>query len=209
MIGLRVAKATDQRALAALIYSSAPTLLDFMFGEQAEAIQYIEQACAYPDGQYSAARHMVAVANRQFLNEQKIPDDEAIASITLWSGQLPDAFQLYTAKSLVDCLTKQQLRHIEQVNQILLDVFLAPTTKELCIGHLAVAENFRGLGIGKKLIAYALREAKLQKKHRLILDVDSNNVEAVSFYQACNFNPIKETEFSPTQQSFLRMHYQL
>ena len=70
-------------------------------------------------------------------------------------------------------------------------------------------EKAKGQGIGKKLIAYAIAQAKRRRKSQVVLDVDRDNEEALSFYQGLGFVIASTQEFAPTQQCFYRMHYQL
>ncbi|MFT4653705.1 MAG: ribosomal protein S18 acetylase RimI-like enzyme [Patiriisocius sp.] len=199
MIELRSgADIADSMGLASLIFSSAPVLLPYIFTSKKQALDYIEKASQRSDGQYSAARHQVAYEGAN-----------AVGSITLWDNTLPQSFHTHTLQSLRDFLTPNQITHLVFTNEKIKEVFLAPLDHQLCVGHLAVMEKYRGMGVGKKLIAYAILQAKRRRKTQLILDVDSNNDEALSFYSGLGFMLITRIEFTYTEQVFYRMHYNL
>jgi ribosomal protein S18 acetylase RimI-like enzyme len=198
MIALRAGTEEDAGALAPLIFSSATVLLPYLFKGRQSALNYILQAAAQPDGQYSAPRHQLA-----------IDDKQVVACITLWDDKLSKSFHAYTLKSLTEFLQHDQIAHLLSNNELISSVFLAPQPRQLCVGHLAVLDTHKGLGIGKKLIAYAIMQAKKYDKKQLILDVDSTNEAALSFYNSLGFNKQGCNVFAPTNQSFYRMQYTL
>lgn len=198
MIKLRAGSELDADALAPLILSSAPKLLPYLFKGPHNAIQYILQAAKQADGQYSATRHQLAEEGKH-----------VIACITLWDDQLPKSFHSYTLKSLTQFLLPDQIVHLLSNNEIITSVFQAPLSHQLCVGHLAVEENHRGLGVGKELIAYAIIQAQKYNKTQLVLDVDSTNQEALNFYKSVGFKRQKSNFFAPTNQTFYRMQFSL
>lgn len=200
MILLRQGQTSDAKDLAKLILSSAPTLLPYLFGNEQSCKAYIECAAALVDGQYSATRHQVALDERQ---------SKAIACVTLWDKTLPPSFHTQTLNSLQSFLTPIQIKHIVKVNSMISKVFLSPTEQQLCIGHLSVSLAYQGMGIGKKLVAHAIKVAKQKNLAQLVLDVDADNEQALSFYLGLGFMIHTETRFEPTQQSYLRMSYRL
>lgn len=199
MVSLRKGSASDALSLAPLILSSADLLLPFLFKGEEQALDYLYAACSKQDGQYSAYRHDLVIGQ----------NEDICGCITLWHHDMSAQFKQATVKSLQDCLSAIQVSHLLAVNPQLNEVFAAPQVHELCIGHLAVLHQEKGQGIGKKLIAHAIKQAKFLSKTSLVLDVDGANDEACSFYDACGFVPTKSTEFSPTEQVFLRMQYAL
>lgn len=202
MICLRQGRKDDAFALSRLIYSSAPDLLPYLFDGEANALSYLMKACGGADGQYSASRHTLATVNVK--GAQK-----CLACMTLWSNDMPASFHVATLNSLTDFLSHSQIQHLLNINPLLSQVFRAPLKHQLCIGHLAVDKDNKGQGIGKKLIAYAIKQARLMSKTTLVLDVDKQNDEALNFYLNCNFKSVTESVFKPSDQTFLRLHYRL
>lgn len=196
MIFLRQGIVEDAAELSKLILSSAPTLLPYLFQGEQQALEYIRLASVQPDGQYSATRHTVAT------NGERV-----VGCVTFWDKQLPKSFNTHTLKSLSDFLSSAQLTHLLKSNDKIASVFLSPNDNQLCVGHLAVLPEYKGIGVGRKLIAHAIKCAKQRAKNQVVLDVDSENEEAISFYLTNGFALVNENEFWPTQQCFLRMSY--
>ena len=55
---------------------------------------------------------------------------------------------------------------------------------EADVANIAVAENFRGQGIGKKLFAEILRRVKLRGVNALTLEVRVSNTAAIKLYES-------------------------
>lgn len=215
MIELRGGHPKDTKQLASLVFDSAPVLLPYLFGGDSQALGYIQQAMYQEDGQYSAKRHIVAFgelesSTKAMFNNKSLANNDAIfGCITLWHDGLREAFHQQTLSSLSSFLSDKQLRHLVAINPSLMQVFVAPSAEELCIGHLSVKPVHQGSGVGKKLIAYAIKQGENFAKKRLVLDVDADNSRAIHFYQSCDFVQEASSEFSPTQQRFVRMSYTL
>lgn len=212
MISIRTGQADDAGDLANLVLASAPILLPYLFNGEQQAKQYIEQSSRSNDGQYSANRHCIADGNLPTTPASTDAGNNTTAVLgcmTLWHSNMGTAFELATINSLKLHLTGTQIRHLLNINPMLTSVFQSPKENELCMGHLAVLQNARGSGVGKKLVAYALKQAKRLNKSSLVLDVDQANHEALSFYEGCDFVVSSKALFTPTEQTFLRMQYVL
>ena len=55
---------------------------------------------------------------------------------------------------------------------------------EADVANIAVAENFRGQGIGKKLFAEVLRRVKMRGVNALTLEVRVSNTAAIKLYES-------------------------
>lgn len=198
MIEVRKGTPDDSSSLAPLVLASAPVLLQFLFGSKVIAERFIEHAAEQADGQYSSSRHIIA-------SDDNLP----IACMTVWHANMPESFRAGTLKSLTEFLEPSVLSHLIRVNPLLEEVFLAPQNDQLCIGHLAVSAEHQGQGIGRKLIAHAIKLAKQSLLNSIVLDVEDSNEQAISFYHACGFIEITESKFSPTEQTFVRMEFRL
>ena len=129
--------------------------------------------------------------------------------MTVWHANMPESFRAGTLASLTKFLEPSVLSHLIRINPLLEEVFLAPKHDQLCIGHLSVSAEHQGQGIGRKLIAHAIKLAKQSLLNSIVLDVEDSNEQAISFYHACGFIEITETKFSPTAQTFVRMEFRL
>jgi ribosomal protein S18 acetylase RimI-like enzyme len=194
MVDLRAGEERDATSLAPLILLSADKLLPYIFGSSKHALVYLAAAAAQQDGQYSAVRHYLASSGGNL-----------IGCMCLWHDNMPLEFHQSTVKRLTDFLSKKQLEHIIKINSTLATLFLAPQSEELCIGHLAVNEAWQGKQVASKLMNYAVRQAKLLNKSKLVLDVDTANHGALAFYEKWDFIQKKQQKFIPTQQTFVRM----
>lgn len=57
----------------------------------------------------------------------------------------------------------------------------------------SVLEAYRGLGIGSKLLAWVIEEAKLKFVHEVMLHVHIENTDAIDWYKKKGFKQIGET----------------
>ena len=57
----------------------------------------------------------------------------------------------------------------------------------LILQAVVVREDFRGRGIGTKLIEMAMQESGIKDK-KILLKVESRNIEAINLYQKSGFN---------------------
>ena len=58
---------------------------------------------------------------------------------------------------------------------------------DLYLSEIAIDENFRGQGIGRKVILDAIEYARSKNFKRLILDADLRNESAKSLYEKLGF----------------------
>lgn len=61
------------------------------------------------------------------------------------------------------------------------------TTKTAYIALIGVLPKFQGKGLGKLLLDYCIQESKIQEMQTLKLEVDLDNLQAISFYKKNNF----------------------
>ena len=84
----------------------------------------------------------------------------------------------------------------------------------ILIGFMGIAEGnlemlfidnkYRGAGIGKKLITYAIDNLQVTK-----VDVNEQNVQAVGFYEYMGFNIYKRSNLDGEGKEYLIFHMQL
>ena len=194
MVELKAGHVDYAPALAGLVYASAPEVLGFLFGSQTNALDFISKAATAEDGQFSVFRHRFALYN-----------GKPVGVVSHWYSELPQSFQTQTLNSLYKFLPPTLLPHIFKVNPLLLESFAPPATHQVCFGHLAVLESYRGRDIGSKLLAYIMDEARAMQKTEMALDVLSSNETAISFYHRWGFIEQKASFFAPTKQEYIRM----
>ena len=107
------------------------------------------------------------------------------------------------------------LYYKEQLPVYLQNVTLFGFEQEgILIGFMGIAEGnlemlfidnkYRGAGIGKKLITYAIDNLQVTK-----VDVNEQNVQAVGFYEYMGFNIYKRSNLDGEGKEYLILHMQL
>lgn len=84
----------------------------------------------------------------------------------------------------------------------------------ILIGFMRIAEgnlemlfidnNYRGTGIGKKLVTYAINHLQVTK-----VDVNEQNIQAVGFYKYIGFNVYKRSDLDGEGKEYPILHMQL
>ena len=84
----------------------------------------------------------------------------------------------------------------------------------ILIGFMGIAEgnlemlfidnNYRGTGVGKKLITYAIDNLQVTK-----VDVNEQNIQAVGFYKHIGFNIYKRSDLDGEGKAYPILHMQL
>ena len=84
----------------------------------------------------------------------------------------------------------------------------------ILIGFMRIAEGnlemlfidnkYRGAGIGKKLITYAIDNLQVTK-----VDVNEQNIQAVGFYKHIGFNVLRRSELDGEGKEYPILHMQL
>ncbi|MFC0777661.1 GNAT family N-acetyltransferase [Flavobacterium sp. HJSW_4] len=77
-------------------------------------------------------------------------------------------------------------------------------TSEENIEMLFIDNDFRGIGIGKKLIAFAITNLKASK-----VDVNEQNTQAVGFYKYMGFKIVKRSAFDEKGREYPILHMKL
>ena len=69
---------------------------------------------------------------------------------------------------------------------------------------LFIDNNYRGTGVGKKLITYAIDNLQVTK-----VDVNEQNIQAVGFYKHIGFNIYKRSDLDGEGKAYPILHMQL
>ena len=69
---------------------------------------------------------------------------------------------------------------------------------------LSIDNNYRGTGIGKKLVTYAINHLQVTK-----VDVNEQNIQAVGFYKYIGFNVYKRSDLDGEGKEYPILHMQL
>lgn len=69
---------------------------------------------------------------------------------------------------------------------------------------MIIGNNYRGTGIGKKLVTYAINHLQVTK-----VDVNEQNIQAVGFYKYIGFNVYKRSDLDGEGKEYPILHMQL
>ncbi len=87
-------------------------------------------------------------------------------------------------------------------------IFMKPGVFE--VAKMAVLEHYRGQGIGRRLLEYAIAQAKLLGAHTLELASNSNLANAVHLYEALGFRHLPPERLEPSSYRranvFMELH---
>lgn len=77
---------------------------------------------------------------------------------------------------------------------------------EYYISNIALYPKFRKLGIGKRLMLEAEREAKMAYAEKIILDVEKDNIGAITFYKNLGYKIIKKFSIPLQKDNILHFY---
>jgi len=66
------------------------------------------------------------------------------------------------------------------------------------IAKMAVAENYRGQGVGRKILDYAIAQARAWGANRLYLETNSRLANAIHLYESVGFRHIPPERVTPS-----------
>lgn len=172
---LRRALADDKDRAAALILSSGRNSLDALFARP-DSLGYLQYAFTLPDGQFSYIRHLILA-----------DDDGAVGIGSCWTHAPGAQFREATIESLVSYFGREQVNDILAVSAEIEQIIPLIQSGGLCIGHLAIDENYRGQGLVQTLLQHYADEARIAGLTSLELDVEAHNESAIQAYQKFGF----------------------
>lgn len=190
---VEVAQPQDADQLAEMIFDSGPENLLALFGSVSDPsipTEYLAYALRQPDGQFG-------YACQQVIRHQ----DQVIACGSHWGKDMPDTFRQSTLSSLIDFFGAVHTADILRNSQILSRHLSAPGARDLCLGHITVAQAFRRQGLATAMLKYYCQIARELDKQRLTLDVAQDNQAALDLYSSFGFKSSGTTH--PDQEGTL------
>lgn len=161
-------------ALAKLVnYAGQASLVKLFDVTPKELMNFFCQSFRQEGGQFGFANHWLA--------ERR---GKVVGCVTAWHTQLPDAFHQCTLSCILNYFGAQKTLQIVDNSIALASMLPAPQEGEFCIGHLAVAPEYRRQGIARQLFLYVQQQAMELGTNQLILDVALDNHAAVAFYKS-------------------------
>ncbi|WP_293746254.1 GNAT family N-acetyltransferase [uncultured Paraglaciecola sp.] len=198
---IRQATLGDVKALAPLIFSSAPSALAAIFdiNDELSASHFLHSSLSTEDGQYGFANHWLVEI-----------DHQVAGCISAWHSHLPDSFHQATLHKLTGFYGIAHALSVVQSSQTLQDCFPKPQEHEWCIGHFAVSTEHQRKGVGTALLDFMHKQALSCGKSELCLDVESINTQAIGFYLGHGFVKKQESGVSSRMQTLgISSHFHL
>jgi ribosomal protein S18 acetylase RimI-like enzyme len=180
---IRVARADDRGPIAELILSSGPDINAFLYGER--ALEFLRHEFA--SGRGFAGHPNVTVA---------VLDGEVVGTGCFYDRDSYGALSRGTVKNFFSCFgtfrgasVLLRARHIGSIVR-------RPKPSELYLSNFGVAAHLRSHGIGSKLIAHKIAEAR-QRGYRIFgLDVSVENPRGQALYTRLGLSVKKEKAFA-------------
>ncbi len=178
-ITIREATAADAAVTIPLLLETGKQLLIDIFGlgDAQVAEKYLRYAWLRGEGQYGYKNHWVA-------------DDSGVAVglVTCWHSRLPEDFDRKTLETITDHYGLDKAIDVVMASQQYMATMAPPLATELAVGHLAVCDSHRGMGIGKRLLCFMYEKARQLKKNALVLNAELENQQALGFYRKFGFS---------------------
>lgn len=157
-------KKEDVHELVPLIYSSGPAAFDYVFKTKNKSAQdFLKFAFQKDKGEFSFSTHTTVFVNHEIVGVGAVFSGIDTFSFTI--SAIISILQFYKWN------TFGVLWRGIQVEKII----KPPQKKELTIAHLGVKKNFRGKGIGKKLVEFLIQSQESRTFKKVILDVSEQN----------------------------------
>lgn len=85
----------------------------------------------------------------------------------------------------------------------------SPIPDGCVISGIYIDEGYRGIGLGRKLLSYALREARGMKLRTVFLWVEENNREAERFFRKIGFRPDGKRRLAVPDSETYELRYRI
>lgn len=188
----RLTKNDDFTKVAELIYTTDKSLFPYIFGDKKRAIPVIKRLMELGNNTFSFNNTICYIEDNEIkgilvgYNPRFIDEDKEIADykkvFSFW-----ELLQIY-------------FKHIN-----LKPLFNYKSYYGLYIQNVCVDKNFRGKGIGSKLIERYLEFAKRYNYTSVLLDVSMYNKKAKKLYEQKGFNVIEEIPMGSENEGCYRM----
>lgn len=201
-LSFRPAKPEDVAVAVPLIYSSGPPSFEYVFkvSEEKDAQSFLRYAFVRPGCEFSYTNHICVLDDSQ----------NVIAIGSTFGSKEVNSFTFTAIKFIFSNYGIRKgiqtiLRGLE-VEKII----PPPKGNTQVLAHLAVLPEWRGKGIGSKMIIHFLTEAKKKGRATASLDVSLENLEAKALYDRLGFIVENEAVSNLKNEfSYVANHYKM
>lgn len=183
-LNFRPARPDDAFLAVPLIYSSGPLAFDYIFkhSTKGSSQDFLRSAFVQAKGEFSYSNHTIVERDRRILGVGAAFSGDTTLSFTIAAAL--QIFRYYGAFAAWPVIIKGLQAET---------VIHPPNGNELIIGHLGVAPEAQGQGIGSALIAHFLSWDAAKGK-TAALDVAVTNPRAQALYERLGFLVVKELQ---------------
>lgn len=176
-ITLRPCTANDVDIAVPLVHDSGPIAFRYVFaqGHEAQSLEFLQAAFVEGSGQFGYRNHLAVER-----------DGAMVAVAAFWDARANLRFTLNAARQI---LGFYGLRGVAVIGRgIRMERVVRPAVPGVAyLGHLTVAPECRGQGVGRVMIAQLLERARAAGHARAALDVAVSNPRARALYQGLGF----------------------
>jgi len=180
----------DMDKAVPLIYASGPTAFSYVFkNKKNSATDFLKYAFQRQGGEFSYDNHYALILNGELVGVGSVFNGKRAKQFTKKDFlNIVNFYQINSLPVLIKGLKTEQIIKL-------------PKKNEICIAHLGIAENYRELGLGRKLIAFLMQASNPKSINRFVLDVSKENPKAQSLYERLGFKVMKKN-YSKLKNSF-------
>jgi len=180
---------SDVDEVVPLIYSSGPDAFSFVFtSNKTSAIEFLNYAFQQEGGEFSYDNHYALLVHGKIVGAGSVFDSKRAKGFAIRDGF--NILKYYGIKSLPVLINGLNTEKVIKV----------PLGNEICIGHLGITSDFRGKGLGSKLVEFLMKESKAQPTDVFVLDVSEENPRAKALYDRMGFE-VRKHEISTLKNS--------
>ncbi|WP_308366766.1 MULTISPECIES: GNAT family N-acetyltransferase [unclassified Microbulbifer] len=178
-ISFRPCHPQDVDRAVPLIYSSGPAAFDYVFCDCSEqqSLEFLRQAFVAGNSEFGYRQHTAALLDGTLVGVCAIRDATQNLAFTL--SALRSIASFYPPLAAMRTITRGLRTEL---------VIQPPKSGVGVIYHLGVAPEFRGLGIGRKLLQKLLEQIHERGLETAALDVAETNPRAKSLYKCMGFS---------------------
>ncbi len=192
-IVIRPALPADAQQAARLIYATGPAYFNWVFGlgDAERAVDIISRLFVRQGNRFSYQLTDLAEVSHQVAGLLVSFPGKALFQLNLVTGR--HLFSLFTWKDRL-LLFKNAMPLMNEKES---------EPGHYLISHLSVFPEWRGKGIGTRLLNYAEIKARSKGILTCTLDVDLNNSIAQRLYRHTGYTVAQTTRYSPTQAAIM------
>ncbi len=199
MIELRPAKKEEVEIAVPLIYSSGPPSFEYVFkNKKMDAQGFLRYAFVREGGEFSFQNHHSLYKDGKMVGIGTAFNAKEASGFTTADGL--NIFRFYGWKSFGVIKSGLQTERLIKL----------PEKDEIAIAHLGIATEFRGQGLGTKMIELLKETANKTANSYWVLDVSEENPKAKALYERLGFKTTQKNNSTLKNQfSYVPNHFRM